>query len=199
MLNSQTRITLADTDAVTFALISGTNGNDTLTGGAGDDEIRGLDGADTLFGRGGADILKGGRGIDLLQGDAGNDLLKGARDNDDLRGGDGQDSLRGGQGNDTLRGGAGGDFLRGGKGEDLLVGGRGADVFRIEGDGDCDTVTDFSAFEGDKIDAVGFTILGLNFDVGLGITTATFDNNNDGIVDACIEVNGLLTPIDIIL
>lgn len=200
MLNISSRTARDDSDVITFALIRGTDEDDTLTGGAEDDNIRGFNGNDALSGRGGEDTLKGGAGEDSLTGGANDDLLKGGRGNDDFNGGDGKDNLRGGQGDDAMRGGAGDDFFKGGAGEDRLTGGSGADTFRIAGDGECDMVTDYDfLFEGDRIDAVGFSLLLIDVDLGLGISTAFFDNNNDGIADACIQVNGVLDPISIIL
>ena len=80
-----------------------------------------------------------------------------------------------------------------------LLGGEGADVFKIFGDGACDKVSDFNALEGDVIDGAGFSLLTIDVDVALGVSTAYFDNNNDGIADACIQVNGVLDPVSILL
>ncbi|HSV72020.1 MAG TPA: calcium-binding protein [Methylibium sp.] len=77
-----------------MALLNGTAGADTLTGGAPDDQI---------FGLGGNDSLSGGGG------------------NDSIDGGDANDTLVGGDGNDTLIGGAGYDTLTGGAGADVFV------------------------------------------------------------------------------
>ncbi|MEK7787030.1 MAG: putative Ig domain-containing protein, partial [Chloroflexota bacterium] len=72
--------TLSATD--TFALVisgplpqtvSGTTGNDVLTGGRGDDTLSGLAGNDTLNGGQGHDLLDGGTGTDTMQGGTGND------------------------------------------------------------------------------------------------------------------------------
>ncbi len=61
---------------------SGTNGNDTLTGGAAAELLVGLDGADTLVGNGGDDVLVGGAGDDTLNGGAGDDVLQGGTGSD---------------------------------------------------------------------------------------------------------------------
>jgi len=87
------------------AILSGGEGNDTLTGYATDDTLAGNGGSDTLYGRGGDDVLDGGAGNDNLQGEAGADTLLG---------GDGADTLQGGAGDDVLDGGAGNDILAGG-------------------------------------------------------------------------------------
>nr|WP_232482963.1 immunoglobulin-like domain-containing protein [Halomonas alkaliphila] len=75
----------------------------------------------------------------------------------DTRGGN--DELYGGKGEDILYGQGGDDLLVGGEGNDLLLGGLGADTFKWElndqGTADnpaIDTVMDFNAGEGDKLD-----------------------------------------------
>ncbi|KJK01817.1 hypothetical protein UB43_07150 [Pseudomonas sp. 21] len=85
--------------------------------------------------RGGDDHLYGGDGNDILYGQGGNDFLFGEN------------------GNDILFGGTGDDQLTGGKGDDILTGGAGADTFIWKaGDIGNDTITDFKAGEGDRID-----------------------------------------------
>ncbi|MGV2932783.1 Ig-like domain-containing protein, partial [Vreelandella venusta] len=71
----------------------------------------------------------------------------------------GGNSIDGGAGDDILIGGAANDTLIGGEGNDLLFGGLGADTFKWElndqGTADnpaIDTVMDFNASEGDKLD-----------------------------------------------
>jgi len=66
------------------ASITGTRGNDVLTGGDGNDRIYGRQGNDTLDGGGGNDLLKGGRGNDTLDGGAGSDRVEGNSGNDVL-------------------------------------------------------------------------------------------------------------------
>ncbi len=85
---------------------------------------------DDLFGAGGEDTVNGGGGNDRLFGETGDD------------------DLRGGQGRDTLNGGAGADELNGG-----LSG----DTFDFNAPQDSrtramDTIADFDAGEGDRID-----------------------------------------------
>jgi Ca2+-binding RTX toxin-like protein len=80
---------------------SGTEGDDTITGGLGNDAISGL---------GGNDVLSGGDGNDTLDGGSGNDTLVGGAGNDVLSGGDGDDALYGGAG-DTIVGGTGNDTV----------------------------------------------------------------------------------------
>ncbi|MGH9255858.1 MAG: calcium-binding protein, partial [Vicinamibacterales bacterium] len=87
--------------------ITGTDGNDVLTGTALLDSIHGAGGSDTLLGRADNDLLDGGAGDDVLDG------------------GTGDDQLEGGAGNDVLDGGTGADFLVGGEDDDTYVYGRG--------------------------------------------------------------------------
>ena len=90
---------------------------------------------------------------------AGRDRLYLGGGNDTGLGGDGDDLIWGEAGRDMLDGGAGLDTLRGGAGGDVLTGGSGADVFEFRFASDCtttpegqDTITDFSAIAGDRID-----------------------------------------------
>jgi len=219
MLNVRSRNPFGDVDAPPFPGIflgtpgkdnlDGTNRSDLIQGFGGDDRLSGRDGGDVLLGGSGADFIEGGKdedallggdGRDDLRGDGQNDALLGGGDNDSLRGGGGDDILLGQVGDDTLRGGGGNDIFLGGQGEDRLTGGAGSDIFKVSGDGACDKVTDFNALEGDLIDGVGFSLLNIEVDIGLEIiSTAFFDSNNDGVADACIQVNGILDPISIIL
>ncbi|NIE76732.1 type I secretion C-terminal target domain-containing protein, partial [Pantoea sp. Ap-967] len=65
----------------------------------------------------------------------------------------GNDTLLGTDGDDIIFGGAGNDTLIGGKGNDTLTGGSGADLFIWKaGHTGNDTITDFKASEGDRLD-----------------------------------------------
>jgi hypothetical protein len=86
-----------------MAIITGSNGNNTINGTSGND------------------IITGGNGNDVLNGGAGNDLIIGGNGNDTLNGGSGNDILIGGNGNDTLDGGSGSDLLTAGNGNDTLI------------------------------------------------------------------------------
>jgi hypothetical protein len=141
----------------------GNRGADTLVGANGSDELRGGTGADVLLGNLGADTLRGGMGPDELRGGAFTDQLYGGADDDVLIGAAGADLLRGALGSDqilggteddTLFGGQGGDLLRGGLGVDVLTGGPGADRFSFNASGgfNADTLTDFDASQGDRIE-----------------------------------------------
>ncbi|MDB9861840.1 cadherin domain-containing protein [Litorivicinus sp.] len=66
-----------------------------------------------------------------------------------LNGEDGNDVLWAAQGDDTLNGGAGNDRLNGSSGNDTLTGGSGADIFEFTITSGSDTITDYSAADGD--------------------------------------------------
>ena len=81
---------------------------------------------------------------------------------DTIKGGDGNDAILGEGGNDALNGGAGNDTLRGGAGADKIIGGDGGDTFVFKAVSEStlnasrrDTISDFSAYEGDVIDLAG--------------------------------------------
>ncbi|MCP4073714.1 MAG: hypothetical protein GY742_18605 [Hyphomicrobiales bacterium] len=63
-------------------IVSGSSGNDTLTGDAGKNRLEGLEGNDILDGGAGDDDLQGGEGNDILTGGAGADALNGGADFD---------------------------------------------------------------------------------------------------------------------
>jgi Ca2+-binding RTX toxin-like protein len=111
--------------------ICGLGGNDTISGGGGDDEILGEEGNDRINGGDGADAIEGGRGNDRLSGGAGGDALEGAAGLDVLNGDGGDDTLNGEGGRDVARGGAGSDVMDAGAGNDNFAGGGGSD--RIDG------------------------------------------------------------------
>jgi Ca2+-binding RTX toxin-like protein len=104
--------TIAPLLATDSYFITGSDFNDTLTGGTG---------ADTLIGGNGSDTLNGGAGTDTLIGGNGNDSLDGGTQQDSLIGGDGNDILLGRGGNDTLIGGLGNDTLTGNNDADRFV------------------------------------------------------------------------------
>ncbi|MHA6478870.1 retention module-containing protein [Stutzerimonas sp. KH-1] len=98
----------------------------------------------TVIGGSASSTHSGAAGDDYLSGGAGDDLLYGLQ---------GNDTLNGGTGNDLLVGGAGDDILIGGLGDDQLTGGSGADTFTWNaGDLGKDSILDFNATEGDRID-----------------------------------------------
>jgi Ca2+-binding RTX toxin-like protein len=107
--------------------ITGTAGDDLLSGTPEPDRIMVLEGHDDVQGRGGDDIIDGGPG---------------------------DDELFGGLGNDIADGGPGDDYLDGRQGDDTLTGGPGRDVFAYYArdydqtvDNGMDTITDFASAE----------------------------------------------------
>jgi Ca2+-binding RTX toxin-like protein len=77
------------------------------TGGAGIDTLSGFE---NLTGSDHDDTLTGGTIANLLKGELGHDNLNGGLGNDSLEGGDGDDTLTGSTGDDSLAGGAGLDW-----------------------------------------------------------------------------------------
>ena len=106
--------------------ITGSDGNDTITGGLGNDAIFGNDGNDILKGGEGDDIILAGLGNDSLTGGAGHDLILGGAGNDRIDGivdeaaGGSADDLSGDEGDDTIIAGAG-DTVFAGSGADLII------------------------------------------------------------------------------
>jgi Ca2+-binding RTX toxin-like protein len=147
----------------------GQAGNDTLIAGPGTSYLDGGAGADTLIGSAGhasyASYSDATTGVtaNLLNpsvntGDAAGDSytnihdLLGSAYADVLIGDNSGGTLNGGVGNDTIVGGAGNDMIVGGPGADLLTGGGGANTFVYNAPSEGgDTITDFSAAQGDKI------------------------------------------------
>ncbi|MFJ3261054.1 retention module-containing protein [Pseudomonas sp. NPDC086581] len=134
--------------------------------------------------RGGNDHLYGGDGNDILYGQGGNDFLFGEN------------------GNDILFGGTGDDQLTGGKGDDILTGGAGADTFIWRaGDIGNDTITDFKAGEGDRIDISDLLPETAHNDIlsylKVDTTTSTLQVsttgqiNNGGAADVTIKLSGV--------
>ena len=97
--------------------ITGSDGNDTITGGLGNDAIFGNDGDDIILAGLGNDSLTGGAGHDLILGGAGNDHIDGIVD--EAAGGSAYD-LSGDEGDDTIIAGAG-DTVFAGSGADLII------------------------------------------------------------------------------
>ncbi len=127
-------------------ILSGLSDNDLLDGGHGNDIINGGSEADEIAGGNGDDINNGGSGVDQIRAGAGDDVVNGGSGNDRILGEDGKDLITGGSGddwidggndndilngnsgNDSLYGGSGNDILQAGNGDDLLVGGLGSDI-----------------------------------------------------------------------
>lgn len=89
---------------------------------------------------------------DVIVGSSVANRLRGMDGNDRMVGLDGNDRLEGAAGVDVLSGDLGNDRLSGGLGKDRLTGGSGKDAFIFDTvPSSRDTITDFSAAEGDKI------------------------------------------------
>lgn len=121
------------------AVITGTEGDDTLMGTPSADLIKGLGGNDTIAGRDGGDIVLAGQGNDLVRGGDGSDTIWGNAGDDTLHGGDGADLVRGRSGDDQVYGGDGDDQLFAGFGADKVFGGSGNDhLYAVAKDGQLD-------------------------------------------------------------
>lgn len=121
---------------------NGNLGNDSLNGNAGDDTVRGGQGDDSVRGGQGSDCVYGDLGSDQVFGDVGNDTVYGGKNND---------TIHGGQGDDLLFGDMADDQLWGDRGNDTLTGGVGADLFCFAQVSGADTVADFNAADGDRL------------------------------------------------
>ena len=84
---------------------------------------------------------------------------------DNLIGGSGNDRLTGNDIANAINGGAGNDVIDGGLGTDTLTGGAGADIFAYRNSYGQDTITDFNATQGDRIDLAGLTVVANYSDV----------------------------------
>src|ERR1044071_8291294 len=111
-----------------MAIISGTAGNDFIRR-AGDGRVAPAEYNDTTGITTGDDVVNGLAGDDIIFGDSGNDVLNG---------------------------GPGAAVLDGGPGNDALTGGPGPDTFVFAPGNRNDTISDFSAAAGDKIDLSTF-------------------------------------------
>lgn len=136
-------------------LLLGNMGADTLYAGRDGDSLFGGRDDDVLFGNDDTDRVEGDDGDDLMFGNTGNDILFGNMGSDSLYGGLADDTLYGGRDNDWLFGDAGDDVLFGDPGADTLTGGTGADRFVVSSGDGADSIADFNAAEGDRIQLRG--------------------------------------------
>ncbi|BAY24531.1 peptidase-like protein [Calothrix sp. NIES-2100] len=190
----------------------GTSGRDIISGFGGNDTIDPREGNDVVYGGDGNDYVLGSLGDDLIYGDAGNDTLFGGSNNDTLTGGKNSDRLVGDSGIDTLIGVNPNDTLAGAGEIDTLTGGTQADLFVLgdrtkayyndgnnlsSGTGDYALITDFSTFEGDKIQLFGsaanYRINNLSFSLSLGFHSALYlrTGGQDELIGAIQGFNSL--------
>ena len=83
-------------------------------------DISGSAGDDTLTGTNQSEVISAESGNDFLRGLGGDDMLFGMSGDDRLYGQAGDDTLVGGDGDDRLEGGAGADHIDGGSGRDIV-------------------------------------------------------------------------------
>jgi serralysin len=109
---------------LTMAILSGTPGNDTLTGGDLADVILGRDGDDSIVGAGENDFLSGGAGDDNINTGFGDDVVEGGTGNDTVGGMAGRDVVHAGKGDDFIAwNDPVGDVVFGKQGNDVILGG----------------------------------------------------------------------------
>ncbi|MEZ5776182.1 MAG: calcium-binding protein [Hyphomicrobiaceae bacterium] len=147
----------------------GGSGDDWLDGGAGDDYVHGGSGDDWVIASAGNDTYIGGGGsdtidfsgmgrkltLDLSKSTAKAEGTYTLKSFETVIGTSYDDVIKGSKRDDVIAGGDGDDQIRGLGGDDLLTGGHGADVFvftRKDAAAGVDTVTDFNADEGDRLD-----------------------------------------------
>lgn len=162
----------------------------TITGTAGDDDLSGGRGADVMSGKAGDDILDGGSGGDQVDGGAGDDVIFGGGGADQILGGAGDDILFGDGGNDVIDGGDGADLIFGDTGNDTIIlgdlgdlddweeidGGDGEDTLLITGSGTLDLAYHggWSVYSLEVLDARGDADVAFNVDsYGILFTTGS--------------------------
>ena len=143
----------------------------------------GTEGDDTIFLTGDQDRYDGLDGNDDIDG---KDIVPYS-----IRGGEGNDTLEGGLGNDTLDGGSDDDLMSGGDGDDLMWGGNGVDTFVFDAGHGNDTIRDFNATNGDKIDL--FRISGI---AGFEDLTITADGTT-AVIDLTAHGGGTIQLVDV--
>ena len=140
------------------------------TGNALDNHITGNAGNNTLGGAEGNDIIDGGKGADLMRGGTGDDIFYVDNSGDVVSeyshagtdsvfssvsftlGGNVENLSLNGKGNLSATGNGLDNILAGNAGDNLLTGGKGADSFVFAVNSGADTISDFSAVQGDTID-----------------------------------------------
>ena len=163
---------------------SGTIGADSITGSTGNDNLSGLDGADTINGGDGNDIISGGNGYDIIRGGTGNDTISGIGGFDLIYGGSGNDSLTGNNGNDTIVGGFGNDSLAGSGGNDTF---QFLSIYDQQ-----DVITDF----GIDANTIVFDITGASAFTSLGSVSLGTTNYTDALAAGYLIYSGGVLSYD---
>jgi Ca2+-binding RTX toxin-like protein len=183
------------------AYLFGNDLNNAITGFTGNDSLSGWIGNDTLNGGAGSDTMTGGTGNDTYYVDDANDtVIENTSEGTDTvitsLGGytlaanvenlkttiSSGANLVGNELNNAITGGAGNDTINGGGGNDKLTGGLGADTFHFDGTGGRDTITDFSAAQGDRIQ-VAININGLNLSGGADLIARATDAADGAVIN----------------
>jgi len=148
-------------------ILTGNSGANTLDGGYGNDRLDGGAGADSLYGGTGDDTFtvdnvgdhvyeNNGEGTDTVLSSVSFSLSGQFIENLTLTGSDALTATGNGLAN-ILTGNSGSNVLDGGYGADSLTGGAGADMFLFKLSSGADTITDFSAADGDSIKVHAFS------------------------------------------
>jgi Ca2+-binding RTX toxin-like protein len=174
------------------------SGNATLLDGLKNARLLGINDSD----------LTGNELANILTGNIGNNILKGNDGNDELKGGVGRDELIGGTGADGLFGGNGNDSLNGQADDDQLTGGAGADQFEFARQSGVDTITDFSARDGDQLllsaklwggqDLSTEEVVRMFATADGNKVTFTFENGEQIILNGWNSTDGLANAINIL-
>lgn len=197
-----------------MAVITGTEGDDTLNGVPGEsDTIDGLGGNDTINAGDQDDIVSGGDGNDIIDGGDQNDLIGGGAGADEIRGGSGNDTIYGQDGDDILIGdgltGGGADYIDGGAGDDTIYAGDstgalfdgGADYIRWGPGTGNDEVFGLTPAEGDRIylDGIAYEDLTIvSSDTGGGNFDYTVTSATDPTISLIIRQvpTFMINPLD---
>ncbi len=133
-----------------------------IIGNAGNNQLNGNDGNDVLDGKGGADVMNGGKGDDTFYVDNAGDVIgEYANQGTDtviasvtysLAGINAENLTLTGTADLNATGNSYNNVLTGNSGHNVLTGGYGADTFVFAVGSGADTITDFSAGQGDTID-----------------------------------------------
>jgi Ca2+-binding RTX toxin-like protein len=166
-------------NTIEVASITGTAGNDTISGGtfAGAMIIRGFDGQDKLTGGVGNDLIDGGDETGpVVGGKIKGDTINGGKGNDTILGGEGDDCISGGDGNDVIDGEEGHDTITGDNGSDTLIGGTGRDSLVGGSDSGNDWIFSGDYLSGNVNDGDADTVVS-----GLGADTINAESGVDNL------------------